>query len=255
MYLRVSPFRRFAIYLIDVGLIILAASFLLIPFLKLFNFDSVRYDELYNSIYNAYVDYALGKNTNILSPEMTDKMYEFLKLYMIREGIRYAISFVLLVLYLVILPYFWDGQTLGRVATRSMVICDRGDLKPKLGTIILREAVGTFLFYILFGGLIGLVSVIIAIVTERSLVDRISRTVMVLNTPVEIHHNEYQAKFFSNKENNDYYDNHQSNDNYDNNPPHDDYIDADVKEVNNDNYNNNDTNNNDTNDDDEYRVI
>lgn len=238
MYLRVSSLRRFAIYFIDIGLISLVSSLILVAVLKMVNFDTARYNTLYDTIYKAYVDYVYGKNSDLTSKEIGDAIYEFFKLYMAREGIRYIIAFVLAVLYLVVLPYFVKWQTLGRLITRSIVINSKGDIKMSLGQIIVRECVGTFLFYILFGGIIGLISAIIAIVTEKSLVDRISRTVLVLDTPVPIGNTEgFDHEFFANKQQEMYNENN-----------HDDYIDAKVEDLN-------DNTNSDDDSDDEYRVI
>lgn len=239
MYLRVSTLRRFAIYIIDIGLISVLSSLILIGVLKLINFDTARYDSLFDTIYKAYVDYAMGKNNDLLSSEMGINISEFIKLYMAREGIRYIIAFVLVILYLVILPRFVKWQTLGRLITRSKVINSKGDIKMSIPQIIVREIVGTFIFYLLFGGLIGLISAIIAIVTERSLVDRISKTVLVLDTPVPIGNPQgFEYDYFENNQNETYEEN-----------KHDDYIDAEVNEDNS-----NDTENSDDSDD-EYRVI
>ncbi len=254
MYLRVSSFRRFAIYFIDIGLITLVASFILIGVLKLFNFDTARYNALYDSILKNYADFITSGSSKISSQEAMNEIYEFLKLYMIREAYRAGISFILIIGYLVILPYFTKWQTLGRLITRSIVINDNGEIKPTFGKLLVRELVGTFILYILFGGLIGLISAIIAIVTERSLVDRISRTVMVLDTPIPVQNREeFRGDFFQNKEEENFYNNN-VNYNYEE-PKYDDYkeenpdvIDAEVHEIKEEDKPQDD-------DDDEYKVI
>ena len=241
MYLRVGSLRRFLVYIIDLGLISIVSSLILIGVLKLINFDTARYDLLWENIYNGYIDYALGRNSYLFSESGINDVYEYARLYMIRWGINIGISFVLAILYLVILPYFTKWQTLGRLVTRTIVISNSGEVKLPLYKVIIRELIGTFLVYIVFGGIIGLISAIIAIVTERSLVDRISGSVLVFDTPVPIQNNEdfqsYQQSAYSNMEN-DY--EKQYNRNNDN-----DYIDAEVKEK--------DDKSDDS--DDEYRVI
>ncbi len=241
MYLRVGSLRRFLVYIIDLGLISIVSSLILIGVLKLINFDTARYDLLWENIYNGYIDYALGRNNYLFSEAGINDVYEYAQLYMIRWGINIGISFVLSILYLVILPYFTKWQTLGRLVTRTIVISNNGEVKLPLYKVIIRELIGTFLVYIVFGGIIGLISAIIAIVTERSLVDRISGSVLVFDTPVVIRNNEnfqsYQQSDYSNMEN-DY--EKQYNKNNDN-----DYIDAEVQEK--------DEKSDDS--DDEYRVI
>ena len=69
MYLRVSSFRRFAIYFIDIGLITLVASFILIGVLRLFNFDTARYNALYDSILKNYADFITSGSSKISSQE------------------------------------------------------------------------------------------------------------------------------------------------------------------------------------------
>lgn len=237
MYLRVTSLRRFAIYLIDIGLISIVSSLLMLLVLKISNYDTDRYNNLYDIIIKAYTDYYTGKNNDLMSTEMANNLYEFLGLYAIREGIRYAFAFVLIIVYLVIFPHIFKWQTLGRLITRSMIISEKGDIQVSTKQLIIRECVGTFLFYIFFGGIIGIISAILAIVTEKSLVDRISKTVMVLDTKVIIEENPY------NYNGNNFRDNYDDNQNEYNN----DFVEE-VKEEDTDQ-------NIDTDDEDEYKVI
>ncbi len=49
-------------------------------------------------------------------------------------------------LYFVVLPYFWDKQTIGRLVTKTKVLYLNE--KPSFGKIALREVVGTYLITI-----------------------------------------------------------------------------------------------------------
>ena len=240
MYLGVSPFRRFAAFIIDLGLIVLVASLILIGILRLINFDTVYFNDLQNNLANYYVDYIIGRSDYILSQEAMNEMVEYAKLYVLREGIRLGLIFILHFLYLVILPYFFKYQTIGRLIAKSRVIYNKKpDGKVPFGMLVVREMIGTFIFYSLIS-IVGFVSMILACVTGKSLVDRISNTSMVLDVKIPITE-EFRQSFFSNKE-----------EDFKNN----EFIDADVTEVNEepvkDEEKNDDVNNND---DDEYKVI
>lgn len=241
MYLGVNPLRRFLVYIIDIGLIAILATSITIGILYAIRFDFARFNQLSQNISNSYVNIMMGRYTDTIYNDLN----EYFQLFVFREGIRLAITFGLYILYLVVFQYFFKGQTLGRVATGVKVVYDDDpESKITIGRLILRELVGSFLFYNLIS-IIGFISMIFAIASGKSLVDRISRTSMVFiqKIPVneEINNEFYNQRFEQNE--NQYTENE-----FDKN----DYIDAEVKDVDN-NENNNSSNNSD--DDDEYRVI
>lgn len=247
MYLGVTPFRRFAIYLIDIGLISVVASLILLGVLYLSGYNFERYNQLSNNISTYYLDLLLGKSNYLVSQEGLNEVYEFIGLYFIREGIRLLIMLVLTVVYLVILPYFFNYQTLGRLATNSKVIDNKNiDGKLSIGKLVLREIVGTFLFYSVLP-FVGFISMILAIATGKSLVDRVSNTSMVIKDKIPVNE-EFNANFFTNKEEYNEY-SHESDDSDSSyQEPEDvkkDYIDVEPNDVSDEN----------TEDDDGYRVI
>ena len=86
MYLGVTSFRRFAIYLIDIGLISVVASLILLGVLYLSGYNFERYNQLSNNISTYYLDLLLGKSNYLVSQEGLNEVYEFIGLYFIREG-------------------------------------------------------------------------------------------------------------------------------------------------------------------------
>ncbi len=245
MYLGVTPLRRFCVFIIDIFLITLIASLILMGVLALIHYDNVRLNELTQSLLNNYVDIVYGR----VSDQVMNDLREFYYLYLYREAVRQAITLVLYFLYLVVFQYFFKGQTIGRYLLRVKVVEDRNvEGKISFGRLILREIVGSYLFYNLLS-ILGFISMIFAAATGKSLVDRISGTSMVWNEKIPVS-DDFKTEFFTNRQNdfteNEYTEGEYSNNDYSN----DDYIDAEVKDVN-DNNNENDIDDSD----DEYRVI
>ena len=241
MYLGVTPLRRFCVYLIDVILVSVIATLILYGVLALIRYDTARYNELSQILINNYFDIAMGK----ISDQTMNDIKEFYFLYLYREGVRQGITLVLYFLYLVVFQYFFKGQTIGRYIARVKVVEDRNvDGKISFGRLVVREIIGSYLFYNLIT-VIGFVSMIFAVATGKSLVDRLSGTSMVLDQKIPVS-DEFKTEFFTNRQN-DYTENEYTNNEYNNN----DYIDAEVKDVNNSNNSENDIDDSD----DDYRVI
>ena len=149
------------------------------------------------------------------------------------------------------MPYFWEKQTLGRLISNTKVIRHKGDIKCNMSNLVLREIVGTFLMYVIFGTIGVIITLVLILTSKRSLVDYIGKTDFVMFNPVMVDENG-NATFVNN--NNNY-----SNDNtvYNNNPKYDDSIDAKVDEPKKESTINNDTSDNNDNSDeeDDYIVI
>ena len=236
MYMGVTPLRRFLVYIIDILLITIIASLVLYGILIAVGFDFNRYYQLYQNILNNYFNLAYGR----VDESAMNDMVEFFRMYMFMEGLRIGITFGFYVIYLVICQYFLSFQTLGRLITKTKVVLDRNpDSRLGLGTIIIRELLGSFIFYTLIP-FVGFVSMVFALATGKSLVDRISGTSLVFDVKIPVS-DEFKSNFFTNKEE-DYYNHNDYNENY----PKDDYIDAEVKE---------EAPNSSDDNDDEYRVI
>ena len=258
-YIKASNGQRFVAFLIDAILIAGAAFGLMFAVLAIIKFDFSRYNELIDKISETYYNYLRTGNNELLI-EFENMAREFMGLYMIRTGIYYAMVALIILLYLVVLPYFWKYQTLGRLFAKVKIISRDNNLTPSFGRLAFRELFGTFIFYYLINTVLILISGILCLSSNRSLVDMLSRTELVYYKPVEVN----QHTLFGDQDE-DYYNNKFGKPS----------INAEVKEVNdennndnskqNDNLDNNLNNNTDNNNqengnkivdgDDEYQVF
>ena len=250
-YIKASNGQRFLAFLID-GMLISAAAFgLMFAVLAIFHYDFSRYNELIDKISETYYNYLRTGNNELLI-EFENMAREFMGLYMIRIGIYYAMVALIILLYLVVLPYFWQYQTLGRLFARVKIIYRDNNLRPSFGRLVLREIVGTFFFYYIINFILVLISGILCLSSNRSLVDMVSRTELVYYKPVEVN----QHTLFGDQDE-DYYNNKFGKPS----------INAEVKDINNDsnndnlnqnqndNVDNNLNNNNDNNQDSGSKII
>ncbi len=252
-YIKASNGQRFLAFIIDAILIAGAAFGLMYAILAMMQFDFARYNELIDKISEVYYNYMRTGNNDLLI-EFENMAREFLGLYMTRIGIYYAMVALMILLYLVVLPYFWQYQTLGRLFAKVKIIARDNNLTPSFGKLILRELVGTFIFYYLINSVLVLISGILCLSSNKSLVDMLSRTELVYYKPVEVN----QHTLFGDQDE-DYY-------NFKYGKPS---INAEVKEVKEENNNNNDNlnqnqndnvdnnlnNNNDNNQDNDNKII
>ena len=222
-YIKASNGQRFLAYLIDAILIAGAAFGLMFAVLAISHYDFARYNELIDKISETYYNYLRTGNTELLT-EFESMAKEFMGLYMIRTGAYYAMVALIILLYLVVLPYFWQYQTLGRLFARVKIISRDNNLRPSFGRLMLREIVGTFFFYYVINFVLILISGILCLSSNRSLVDMLSRTELVYYKPVEVN----QHTLFGDQDE-DYYNNKFGKPS----------INAEVKDINNENNNDN----------------
>lgn len=131
---------------------------------------------------------------NILLGEIMQSFYTIFGYALLIEG-------VLMAFYMVILPYFWKYQTLGRLATHTKVIRNDGS-KVNFGNLLLREYIGGFLLLQLVGSfIIPLVTWYLSATSGRSLGDMIGGTSLI---DTKYHDSDYEQK--SNHDSNDYID-------------------------------------------------
>lgn len=222
-YIKASNGQRFVAFLIDAILIAGAAFGLMFAVLAIIKFDFARYNELTDKIYDTYFQYMRTGNNDLLN-DFNTMATEFLKLYFTRIGIYYAMVALIILLYLVVLPYFWKYQTLGRLFAKVKIISRDNNLTPSFGRLAFRELFGTFIFYYLINTVLILISGILCLSSNRSLVDMLSRTELVYYKPVEVN----QHTLFGDQDE-DYYNNKFGKPS----------INAEVKEVNDENNNDN----------------
>ncbi|MCM1130387.1 MAG: RDD family protein [Roseburia sp.] len=166
-YLNARSSQRFIAFLIDSLLISIVVGFILgfIP----------AYNESTKVIIDFYKLYMEG--------EFNDAMYQasnVLKHAGIILGLQLLMDIPIYILYLVVLPYFWNKQTLGRWAMHLKVV-SKNENKATPLNLILRELVGGMLLLRLLSS-----SIIIPILywyfsatTGRSLADMIGGTRLV----------------------------------------------------------------------------
>ena len=245
VYVKASSFQRLCAYAIDILLIYLLSSLLTTVILKMTSFDYSRYNELQELMVDKYNEFLKNPESDFIELVGRSNLKEFVKLYSIMNTVTIGLGLLLTVLYLVILPFFWEKQTLGRSIARIKVIRHTGDIKCNLGNLVRREVLGTFLFYLLLGPLsfLALISALVASLKGRSIADLISNTDLVMYNPITVDQEAMNGgnlnmNFFTNNENRN--ENNQNNNN-------DDVIDAKVNDIKD----GDDT----SDDDDEYMVI
>lgn len=200
MLLKANNLQRFCAFMIDFLLIGLAANLILALVYTISGYDVTVKDNILSQIMSIYNEVAGGNDANI------EKFYSLFYEYMRYGGFELLISipiyFVLDLLYLVILPHFWSKQTLGRVFMNCKVVKNNGNLS--IGSLCLRELVGTLIFYQILGYLGIFISVIMIIASNCSIVDRISKTtlvttrVFIINNNQEEHFNGFTNNFNEN---------------------------------------------------------
>ena len=97
--------------------------------------------------------------------------------------ISMGVTFIIMIPYFVIIPLKWKCQTLGRKIVGCKVY-DMDNKAPTLKTLIIRELIGTFIFYVVLSTYIPLIVILyIVLACKRriSIVDSISKTRMIPN--------------------------------------------------------------------------
>ncbi|MDE7213617.1 MAG: RDD family protein [Anaeroplasmataceae bacterium] len=166
-YLNATSFQRFFAFLIDSILISIVGGIILalIP-----AYNNSR--EIVMEFYKSFTAGAIEDDLEVL--------IQILKHACIVSGLNILIQIPLYLLYLVVLPYYWEKQTLGRWAMHLKVL-SKDESKAKLSSLILREMVGGLLLLNILSS-----SIVIPILfwyfsatTGRSLADMIGGTRLV----------------------------------------------------------------------------
>lgn len=166
-YLNARSSQRFLAFLIDYFLIGLIVS-LIISFIPAYKESS----EVIMNYYKSFMEGTISDNL--------DELMQILKHAGIVLGLRLLLEIPLYILYLVILPYFWDKQTIGRWAMHLKVIA-KDESKAKPSNLLLRELVGGLVLLNLLSS-----SIVIPVLfwyfsstTGRSLADMIGGTRLI----------------------------------------------------------------------------
>ena len=183
-YLYAKKSQRFVIYLIDFLLISVAADYIAAGVELLFGFDRSGMNTYFQSAYIEFASIISGKSNS------RDLLYlymsKYVQYFMVDLAFKLVIALILVLLFLVVLPKFFGGKTLGRKAMNCKLVDNNGH-DASIKRILVRELAGTFLCYCFLGtffGITGIISLICILATSRSLPDLLSGTHMVIDDPI-----------------------------------------------------------------------
>lgn len=173
--------QRLLVYLIDYFLPGIIVSSIILPlFYKMINFDTTIANTSLAAL-KVELEYYLS-NSSYDTSAIFHHLTEYLKYFYVDLAFTILFTTIILILYLIVLPKFWNKQTLGRMLIKVKVVKKNGD-DLSLKDIILREGVGVILMYVILNNVLGggivFASVILAYVDGRSLVDYIAGTCLI----------------------------------------------------------------------------
>ncbi|MBQ3253609.1 MAG: RDD family protein [Acholeplasmatales bacterium] len=187
--------QRFLAYIIDMILIGAVAGFITFIIFTIIGHT----DDLMNIISefmkeameysDAYLEATTLEQQQALDEQFVETYLEFFKelmrCVMVEALVEIPTYLALYVGYFMVMPKLVSWQTIGRLAAKCKVVADdNSDVEWK--HLILREGVGAFLLcYLLGGGLLQLVSGIVALAKGRSMIDYIGGTNLVSTKDVE----------------------------------------------------------------------
>ena len=164
-FLYATKGRRFLVLLVDFVLLSVVANYFGTFVERLFGYDpesTSTYYQLALSELNNLVVGGTGTEENLML-----YLQQYYLHLLIDRAFSLGILLILIVGLLVVLPIFWNGKTLGRKFTHLTLVDQKGN-PATAKNFILREIVGTFIFYGVFGGFAFFVSLILVIVKNRS---------------------------------------------------------------------------------------
>lgn len=190
----IKPTSRFGVFFLDF-LFISLISMVISPLAYLIvGFDSEAYNlasEAFNNNFELFISGDISADVFYASAG------EYLKYESTYNLISIGVTFVIMIPYFVIIPLKWEHQTLGRKIIGCKVY-DMDNKSPDLKTLIIRELVGTFIFYVVlttYIPLIVILYVVLACKRRISIVDSISKTRMIPNM---LYHVEVDESKYSN---------------------------------------------------------
>ena len=143
--------QRLVAYLIDSAIVVFAASLLSIPFI-----NNDRINELNNKSYELmekYKDKKISNNEYIV--EYMNLSYDIAK----NEGIVTLIGVIMSLIVFVIIPFYKNGQTIGKKLLKIKVTSMNGDLT--MNQLIFRSFIANSI-------LIDIISVVLIITTSKN---------------------------------------------------------------------------------------
>ena len=251
LYNKSTAMQRFLAFIVD-GIILstFAIGISSLIFLMLgFNIDALQ--DTRTEFLSDYMMYAYYGGKYEESYKLA--LSEYAKYAVVFYSILDSFYLVGIILYLFVLPQFWDKQTVGRMLTKTKVIGHVGEVKTGLKRTIIREIVGTWLFYIVIysfvSGFVIVISALMILISGRGIVDRISSTDLVQDLPLEVDPKTFeQQSRFDREESSQYMPNQGEF-------RKDDSIDAEVVDLDEKNKNEENDNNESSSSDDGYHIF
>ena len=249
LYNKATTGQKFLAFIVDGIIISTFAIGLSALIFLLIGFNYSAYMAARNEMLTNYLLYAAyGGN---YEQSLSLALNEYNKFSLVFYPILDSMYLVVIIVYLVIIPQFWEKQTVGRMLLKIKVIGRTGDVNAGLKRTIIREVAGTWLFYVvsysLLSGIVIIISGIMILMSGRGIPDRISGTDMVQDLPIDVDPSAFQeASRFDSEEANQFKPNP-------NEFRREDSIDAEVVDL--DNKQEDKQDNNDNSDDDEYQIF
>ena len=166
-YHNAMSYQRFLAFIIDAIIINIVASTILM-FIPAYSLHS-------EVVVNGYAELMNMVDVNI------DQLINLLKSAFIIIGLHVAVFVPLMLIYQVIVPMFWEKQTVGRMVAGVRVMKLNSSEKPGLGSLLVRELVGGYIFNTLLSStfVLPLLNYMFSRNRGRSLADMISKTRLV----------------------------------------------------------------------------
>ena len=166
-YHNAMSYQRFLAFIIDAIIVNIVASTILmfIP----------AYSQHSEVVVNGYAELMNMVDVNI------DQLINLLKSAFIIIGLHVVVFVPLMLIYQVIVPMFWKKQTVGRMVAGVRVMKLNSSEKPGLGSLLVRELVGGYIFNTLLSStfVLPLLNYMFSRNRGRSLADMISKTRLV----------------------------------------------------------------------------
>lgn len=166
-YHNAMSYQRFLAFIIDAIIVNIVASTILmfIP----------AYSQHSEVVVNGYAELMNMVDVNI------DQLINLLKSAFIIIGLHVAVFVPLMLIYQVIVPMFWKKQTVGRMVAGVRVMKLNSSEKPGLGSLLVRELVGGYIFNTLLSStfVLPLLNYMFSRNRGRSLADMISKTRLI----------------------------------------------------------------------------
>jgi uncharacterized RDD family membrane protein YckC len=195
---KASTLQRFGAFLIDLAIIIFVYS-IIIRFVNV----NIKIPEMGEEVINAMSDnlkafylkepstfplriFSADQNIAsdyqswILSSEYLNFYASYRNAIFSLAGIIILIITGLVFIYMVVLPYFWDKQTLGRLLLKVKVV-NEDDTKPSFLTYLVREVIGGVLINLLnvFFFVIAIINIVFISKKNYTIGDMISKTKLI----------------------------------------------------------------------------